>query len=347
MAVAAATLGGGCAEQGTGSSGSRGSGRRLDAGGSTFVYPMMSKWADDYRKAKGVELNYQPIGSGGGISQMTAKTLDFGCTDSPLNEEQLQKCKDIGGGVVHIPLAMGGVVPIYNLPEVKDAPLRFTGPVLADIYLGKITKWNDKALKDLNPDAALPDKEIAVVHRSEGSGTTYIFSDYLCQVSPEGWKTKVGKGTALNWPAGVGQKGSDGVSGQVKRVDGSIGYVELIYALQNKMTYGTVKNKAGNYVAATLESVTEAARNKLKDIPEDLRFSIVDADGKESYPISGTVWAVLYQKQPAGKGPMVVDYLRWVTHDGQKDAEKLDYARLPKELVERVEKKLDSIKADG
>jgi phosphate ABC transporter phosphate-binding protein len=324
-------------------SGCGGSGevRRLNAGGSTFVFPMMTKWASEYEKAKGVQVNYQSIGSGGGIQQMTAKTFDFGCTDGPMNEEQLQKCRDQGSEAVHVPLVMGAVVPTYNLDEVMQ-PLRFSGPVLADIYLGKIKKWNDPALKDLNPGAALPDKEIVVIHRSDGSGTTYIWVDYLSKVSPE-WKQKVGVGTSVNWPTGVGQKGNEGVAGQVRRSAGSIGYVELIYALQNNMKYAPVKNKAGEFINAGLASVTAAASNALSEIPDDLRYSITDAAGKESYPISGTVWAVLYSKQPAGKGQAVVDFLRWVTHDGQQYAEGLHYARLPEGLVKRLEKKLDGI----
>jgi phosphate ABC transporter phosphate-binding protein len=318
-----------------------GSDRRLNGGGSTFVYPMMSKWADEYKKATGVEVNYQSIGSGGGIQQMTAKTFDFGCTDAPMNEEQIEKCRQQGGEPLHIPLVLGAVVPTYNLKGV-DTPLRFTGPVLADIYLKKITKWNDKALRDLNPGVDLPNQEIVVVHRSDGSGTTYIWVDYLSKVSPP-WKKKVGVGPSVDWPTGIGQKGNEGVAGQVRRSAGAIGYVELIYALQNDMSYGLVKNQEGEFVKASLESVTAAADASLKEIPEDLRFSITNAPGKESYPISGTVWAVVYDKLPAGKGQMVVDFLRWVTHDGQQSAKGLDYAPLPRGLVTRLEKKLDSI----
>jgi phosphate ABC transporter phosphate-binding protein len=318
-----------------------GSARRLNAGGSTFVYPMMSKWASEYEKAKGVQVNYQSIGSGGGIQQMTARTVDFGCTDSPMNEEQLQKCREAGGEAVHVPLVLGAVVPTYNLEGVEK-PLRFTGPVLADIYLGNIKKWNDPALRQLNPGVVLPDKEVVVVHRSEGSGTTYIWVDYLAKVSP-GWNKKVGVGTSVNWPTGVGQKGNEGVAGQVRRSPGSIGYVELIYALQNNMKYGLVRNREGTFVNASLESVTAAADASLKDIPDDLRFSITDAPGQEAYPISGTVWAVIYNKLPAGKGQMVVDFLRWATHEGQEHVEGLHYSRLPGGLVQRLEKKLDSI----
>ena len=329
-----AFIGGGCGGGGD-------SEKRLNAGGSTFVYPMMSKWTSEYDKAKGVQVNYQSIGSGGGIQQMTAKTFDFGCTDGPMNEEQLKKCREQGSEAVHIPLVMGAVVPAYNLEEAKDA-LRFSGPVLADIYLGKIKKWNDPALKELNPGAMLPDKDIIVIHRSDGSGTTYIWVDYLAKVSPE-WKQKIGVGTSVDWPTGIGQKGNEGVAGQVRRSPDSIGYVELIYALQNNMKYGSVKNKEGAFINASLETVTAAASNSLSNIPDDLRYSITDAPGKESYPISGTVWAVIYEKQPAGKGKAVVDFLRWVTHEGQRYAEALHYSKLPEGLVRRLEKKLDEV----
>ena len=329
----AATLG--CGPSGTGAK------PRLNGGGSTFVYPMMSKWSAEYDKLKGVEVNYQSIGSGGGIQQMTAKTFDFGCTDGPMNEEQLKKAKEVGGDVIHIPLVMGAVVPAYNLAEVKE-PLVFSGPVLADIFLAKIKKWNDKAIQDLNPGVQLPDIDIGVVHRSDGSGTTYIWADYLSKVSPE-WKSKVGTGTSLEWPAGEGAKGNEGVAGRVKATPGALGYIELIYALQNNIEFGKVKNKAGSVVTGSLQSVTAAANNSLTNIPEDLRYSITNADGKDSYPISGTTWAVIYVKQPAGKGKQVVDFLRWCTHDGQKYCEALKYATLPKGLVEKIDKKLDSV----
>ncbi len=315
--------------------------KRLNAGGSTFVYPMMTTWADEYRKATGIEVNYQSIGSGGGIQQMTVKTFDFGCTDGPMNEEQLAKCRETGSEPLHVPLALGAVVATYNLPGVSE-PLKFTGPVLADVFLGNIKKWNHEALRKLNPGVELPDQEIVVVHRSDGSGTTYIWVDYLAKVSPQ-WKTDVGVGTSVNWKVGIGQKGNEGVAGQVRRSPGSIGYVELEYALQNKMSVGLVKNKAGAFIKPTLQSVTAAANASLTTIPEDLRYSITDAPGKESYPISGTVWAVVYDKLPAGKGQQVVDFLRWVTHEGQEHCEALNYSRLPKGLVERLEKKLDSI----
>jgi phosphate ABC transporter phosphate-binding protein len=313
-----------------------GSGKpRLNGAGSTFVFPMMSKWAAEYDKARGVEVNYQSIGSGGGIQQMTAKTADFGCTDGPMNEEQLHKAKETGGDVLHIPVVMGAVVPAYNLEEVSQ-PLLFSGPLLADIFLGKIKKWNDKAIQELNSGVTLPDKDIGVVHRSDGSGTTYVWVDYLAKVSPE-WKKKVGVATSVDWPVGEGAKGNEGVSGRVKGAPGAIGYIELTYALQNNIKFGSVKNKEGAPIKAALKSVSAAAANALKEIPEDLRYSITDAGGKDSYPISGTVWAVIYVDQPHGKGQQVVDFLRWTTHEGQQFCEDLSYTKLPPGLVERVE----------
>jgi phosphate ABC transporter phosphate-binding protein len=314
---------------------------RLNGAGSSFVNPMLSKWSAEYDKAKGVEVNYQSIGSGGGVRQMTAKTADFGCTDAPMNPEELREALNVGGDVIHIPLVMGGVVPAYNLPEVKES-LVFSGPVLADIYLAKIKRWNDPALQELNPGVTLPDKAIGVVHRSDGSGTTYVWADYLAKVSPE-WKEKVGVANAVSWPVGEGAKGNEGISGRVKAVPGNIGYIELTYALQSKIDFGAVKNREGVAVKANVNSVTSAVDNSLKEIRDDLRFSITDAPGKDSYPISGTVWAVIYVKQPAGKGQQVVDFLRWVTHEGQEFCEGIDYVRLPSGLVERVEKKLASV----
>jgi phosphate transport system substrate-binding protein len=306
---------------------------------------MMSKWAFEYDKAKGIKVNYQSIGSGGGIQQMSAMTVEFGCTDGPMNDEQLEAAKKSGGEVVHIPLIMGAVVAIYNLDEVKE-PLVFSGPILADIFLGKITKWNDQAIKKLNPNAPLPDKSIAVVHRSEGSGTTYIWADYLSKVSDE-WKQKVGVGTSVSWPCGIGQKGSEGVSGSVKRAPGSISYVELTYASQNKMAFGNVVNREGATIKPSMASVTAAATGALSDIRDDLRYSLTDPPGKDAYPISGTVWAVVYVNPPKGSGSAVRDFLKWVTHEGQAFAEPLDYSRLPIGLVEKLDKKLDLIGGGG
>jgi phosphate transport system substrate-binding protein len=301
----------------------------------------MSKWAREYEKAKGVRINYLSIGSGGGIRQMIERTVDFGCTDAAMNEEQLAKAQETGGKVVHIPLVMGAVVPIYNLQGVNPT-LRFSGTVLADIYMGKITKWNDPELAKLNPGVQLPDKDILTVHRSDGSGTTYIWVDYLSKISPA-WREKIGVGTSVNWPGGVAAKGNEGVAGKVSQSLGALGYVELIYARQNKIPFGVVQNRDGEFATPSLESVTAAAKNALTAIPDDLRYSLTDAPGKDSYPISGTVWAVIYENQPPGKGQAVVDFLRWVTHEGQEYAQGLDYAKLPEQLVKRLEIKLNEV----
>jgi phosphate transport system substrate-binding protein len=315
----------------------------LAGAGASFVDPMMSKWAKEYEKAHKIQVNYVSKGSAGGIADMTDKLVDFGCSDGPMTEEELKKAKGINGDVVHIPLVMGAVAIAYNLEEAKDVQLKFTGPVLADIYLHKIKKWNDPAIQKLNPDVKLPDKEIVVVQRSDGSGTTYIFTDYLCKISPD-WEKKVGKGTTVTWPTGIGAPKNDGVAGQVKRSAGSIGYLELTYALQNKIAYAALENKDGKLIVPSLASVTAAARESLKDIPEDLRYSITNAPGADSYPISGTTWAITYVNHPRGKAKEVREFLHWCTHDGQAFAEALHYSRLPEELVKRIEKKLELIK---
>jgi phosphate transport system substrate-binding protein len=314
---------------------------RITGGGSSFVDPMMQKWATEYKAKKSVIVDYTSSGSGDGIKQMIAGKNLFGCTDAPMTEEQI---KDAGGpdAVIHVPLVMGAVVPIYNLEGVKG--LKFTGPVLADIYLGKITKWNDDALKELNPRAKLPDKDIAVVHRADGSGTSHIFTSYLSAVS-ETWKDKVGASTNPKWPIGQGEPKNPGVANAVKATPGAIGYVELIYALRNKdLNIGLVKNAAGEYTPASLESVTAAANASLKTIPDDLRFSIVNAPGKDAYPISGTTWCVCKVKQSGKDGELLREFLRWCIHDGQEYTAELHYARLPKGLVERADKKIDLIK---
>ncbi|MCI0460497.1 MAG: phosphate ABC transporter substrate-binding protein PstS [Gemmataceae bacterium] len=317
--------------------------KRVNAGGASFIYPMMSKWTSEYKKAKGVGVNYTSSGSGAGIEQMIAKTYDFGCSDAPMTDKQIEKARAAGGDVVHIPLAMGAVVPTYNLEEATK-PLRFTGEILAEIYLGKIKKWNDPRLQALQEEGVtLPDKDIAVVYRSDGSGTTYIFAEYLAKCSPE-WKKEVGVATSLKWRAGSAEKGNEGVANYVKNTPGALGYNELTYALQNNLKFGAVKNKAGNFLLGDLKSVTAAADASLENIPEDLRYSLTDAPGKDSYPITGTNWAVLYVNQTGDKGKLIVDYLRWVTHDGQSLCEALHYARLPQSLIERVEKRLALIK---
>jgi phosphate transport system substrate-binding protein len=344
MATLVGCSGGGADRKG-GDKGGAGD-KRIDAGGASFINPMMTKWTSEYRKAKGVEINYTSIGSAGGINKMIDKVYAFGCTDAPMTDEQLADAKKVGGEVIHIPLAMGAVVPTYNLPGVEK-PVRFTGEVLAAIYLGKIRKWNDPELQKLQEKGVeLPDLEIAPVHRSDGSGTTYIFSEYLSKVSPE-WKKKVGFGTSLEWPAGIGiaANGNQGVAQKVDLTKGAIGYNELIYALGKKhIKYGPVKNREGNYVMGSLESVTKAVDGSLTEIPKDLRFSLTDPPGKDSYPISSADWAILFVNQPADKADTVRNFLHWVTHEGQEMCAALHFARLPEALIKRVEEKLKEIK---
>jgi phosphate transport system substrate-binding protein len=316
---------------------------RITGGGSSFVDPMMRKWATEYKAQKGTIVDYTSSGSGDGIKQMIEGKNLFGCTDAPMTEEQM---KSAGGpeAVVHVPLVMGAVVPIYNLAEVKDQPLKFTGEVLAKIFLGEIKEWDDKELQGLNEGVKLPKKKIQVVHRSDGSGTSHIFTDFLSKTSAA-WKDKVGTSTNPTWPVGQGEVKNPGVAGAVSSTPGAIGYVELIYALQNKeLKVGKVKNAVGEYVDASLESVTAAADASLKTIPDDLRFSIVNPKAKGTYPISGTVWAVAKIQQSGDNGLMLANFLRWCVNDGQNFAAELHYARLPKGLVERAEKKIALIK---
>jgi phosphate transport system substrate-binding protein len=314
----------------------------LNGSGSSFVKPMMDKWARTYEKEKKTRVDYIAVGSGAGVRQLLEKVTDFACSDAALTDQQLEAAKKADGEVVHIPLVMGGVVPAYNLKDV-DKPIRFTGRVLADIFLGKIKKWNDPDLMEINPGLDLPDLDITVVYRADASGSTAIFTDFLTKVSPD-WKAKVGTGTTVTWATGVSAKGTDGVANLINKTPGAIGYVELVFALQKKMKFGAVKNKEGNYVLASLEGVTAAAEAALTDIPDDLRFSLTNAPGKESYPICGTTWAIVHVQQPEDKGKEVVNFLRWVTHDGQEYATDLYYARLPKGLVDRLEKSLELIK---
>ncbi len=321
-----------------------GTGTRLNGGGSSFVNPMMEKWTAEYRAKTGVQVNYSSTGSGEGINGMIDGVNVFGCTDAPMNDEQLKKA---GGkdAVIHVPLVMGAVVPIYNLADAKD--LKFTGEVLAGIYLGEIKRWNDKALRDLNPGVDLPDKPIAVVHRADGSGTSFIFTSFLSDVSPA-WKEKVGAHTNPKWPTGQGEQKNPGVAQGVLSTPGAIGYVELIYALDNPgLSIGLVKNAAGAYAPATLESVTRAADAALKKpVREDLCISIVNPprEAKDAYPISGTVWAVCKIHQPPEKAKPLADFLRWCVTDGQQYAASKHYARLPEGLVQLTRKKIDLIK---
>jgi phosphate transport system substrate-binding protein len=314
----------------------------LTGAGATFPQPMYAKWISEYTKANSsIKINYQGVGSGAGIKQITENTVDFGATDGPMTDKQLEKAS----GILHIPTVMGAVVPIYNLEGV-DKPVQFDGAVLADIFAGKIRKWNDAALAKLNPDIKLPATAIVVAHRSDSSGTTYVFTDYLAKVSAD-WKDKVGSGTSVKWPTGVGAKGNAEVAGVVQKTKGAIGYVELIYAMANKIAYGDVQNAAGKFVHATAESVSAAAVG-MKNIPEDLRVSITNAEGDASYPISTFTWILVYQNQKdAAKGKAVVEFLWWATHDGQRLAADLHYAPLPEDIVKLCEKKLQSVQADG
>lgn len=310
----------------------------INGAGATFPYPIYSKWFDAYAKVDpSVRFNYQSIGSGGGQKQILAQTVDFGASDGPMSDDNLSKAP---GKILHIPTVAGAVVMTYNLPG--NPALKLDGPTIAGIYLGEIKKWNDPKLTALNPGVSLPDQEIVVAHRSDGSGTTFIFTDYLSKVSAD-WKSKVGNNTSVNWPAGIGGKGNEGVSGQVKQTPGSIGYVELIYAIQNKMPYADLKNADGQFVKPTLESVTAAMSTA--HIPDDFRFSMTNAPGKDSYPIAGATWLLVYEQQKdAAKGKKLVEFLKWAATKGEDMAKELDYAPLPQQLRDRVLKRIDEIK---
>jgi phosphate transport system substrate-binding protein len=309
----------------------------LNGAGATFPYPIYSKWFDEYNKVHpDVKINYQSIGSGGGVKQFTAKTVDFGASDGPMSDKELFQ---VDGKSIHIPTVLGGVVPTWNLPGVDD--LKFTGELLANIFLGNVKNWNDPAIQSLNPDTKLPDTPITVVHRADGSGTTYCWTDYLAKVSPA-WKSKVGMGKSVNWPVGLGGKGNEGVAGLVKQTKGALGYVELIYAKENNMSYGAVKNKAGKFVKATTESVSAAAAGVT--MPKDFRVSITNADGDDSYPISTFTWLLIYEKNPGGKGQTIKDFLSWMLDEGQKLAPQLGYSPLPSEVKEMVAKAIQTIR---
>ncbi len=309
----------------------------LNGAGATFPYPMYSKWFSEYHKLHpDIQINYQSIGSGGGIRQVINGTVDFGASDGPMTDDMLKEAKT---KILHMPTVLGADVPAYNIPGVT-AELKFTPDALAGIFLGKITKWNDKAITSANPGVNLPDKDIIVVHRSDGSGTTYIWTDYLSKISPE-WQSQVGKGTSVKWPIGLGGKGNEGVAGSIRQLQGSIGYVELIYAVQNNITYGSVRNAAGNFVKASLESVTAAAASAPK-MPADFRVSITNAPGKDAYPISSFTWLLIpAQSKDAAKGKILADFLNWMVTDGQKMTAALSYAPLPEGVVQ---KEKDAIK---
>ena len=314
--------------------------QKITAAGATFPYPIYNKWFTEYAKAHpGVEINYQSLGSGAGIKQVSEGTVDFGASDGPMNDQQLAEAKV---KVMHVPTVLGAVVPVYNIPGVsKD--LNFTGDEIADIYLGKITKWNDARLVKDNPGANLPDKAILPVYRSDGSGTTYIFTDYLSKISPE-WSSKVGKATSVKWPAGIGQKGNEGVAGMVRQTPGSFGYVELIYALQNKMAYGAVKNLAGKFLQGSPDGVTAAAAASAKTMPADYRVSITNAPGATSYPISSFTW-LLIPKQFAdpAKGAAVKGFLTWMLEHGESEATGMGYAPLPVQVQTMVKKTITTV----
>jgi len=304
----------------------------LNGAGATFPYPMYSKWFSDYNKLHpDVQINYQSIGSGGGIRQVLNGTVDFGASDGPMSDEQL---KEAQVKILHIPTVLGAVVPAYNVPGI-NGEIKFTPEALAGIFLGKVQKWNDAAITQANPGVKFPDQAIIVVHRSDGSGTTYIFTDYLSKVSKE-WESSVGKGTSPKWPVGLGGKGNEGVAGQIRQLQGSIGYIELIYAVENKIAYGSMKNAAGNFVRASLDSVTEAAAS-VKSMPADFRVSITNAPGKTAYPISSFTWLLIpEQSKDPKKGKIIADFLNWMVTDGQKTTAQLSYAPLPANVADKV-----------
>ena len=310
----------------------------INGAGATFPYPIYSKWFNEYAKVDpSVRFNYQSIGSGGGQKQILSETVDFGASDGPMTDASLAKAPS---KLLHIPTVAGADVVSYNLPG--NPKLKLDGPTVAGIFLGKILKWNDPAITSQNPGVSVPDQDILVVHRSDGSGTTYIFTDYMCSVSSE-WKDKVGKGTSVNWPVGLGGKGNEGVSGQVKQSPGAIGYIELAYAKQNKLPYADIKNSSGKYIAASIESVTAALATA--QIPDDFRFSMVNPPGADAYPIAGTTWLLVYaQQKDAAKGAKLVQFLKWAFSEGEKMAAVLDYAPLPENVQARVLKRIDEIK---
>jgi phosphate transport system substrate-binding protein len=316
----------------------------INGGGATFPNPIYSKWFDLYhQKFPTIQINYQSQGSSFGIQQVTAGTVDFGASDAPMTDQQIADFKSKKGyGILHFPTVMGGNAPIYNIPGISQQ-LNFTPEALAGIFLGTITKWNDPELTKANPGVKLPDASIVVVHRSDGSGTTYVWTDYLSKVSKE-WETKVGRGNSPNWPVGLGGKGSEGVTGQVKQQPNAIGYVEVIYALQNKLQYGKVKNQSGNFVDASLQGVTAAAAGAVKEIPDDFRVSITNAPGKDAYPISTFTWLLIPEKiEDPAKKKAIKDFVTWALKDGQNECEKLSFARLPKAVVDKEAKAIARI----
>lgn len=314
--------------------------QNINAAGATFPYPIYSKWFDEYHKTHPkVQINYQSIGSGGGIRQLLDKTVDFGASDGPMTDDQL---KQAGTKILHFPTVLGADVPSYNIPGVT-AELKFTPEAIAGIFLGKVTKWNDPAIAGPNAGVKLPAEDIVVVHRSDGSGTTYIWTDYLSKVSDD-WKSKVGTNTSVNWPVGLGGKGNEGVAGLIKQTPNSMGYIELIYAIQNNIPYGSVKNVAGDFVKPSLASVSAAAAGAIKTMPDDFRVSITNSPGKGAYPISSFTWLLIpAQIQDAPKKAAIKDFLGWMLTSGQQLCEPLAYAKLPKEVVAKEEKAIAMI----
>jgi len=310
----------------------------INGAGATFPYPIYSKWFDEYAKVDpSVRFNYQSIGSGGGQKQITAQTVDFGASDGPMSDENLAKTP---GKILHLPTVAGADVIAYNLPG--NPKLKLNSDAIVNLFLGNITKWNDPKIAALNPGVDLPDRPVIVVHRSDGSGTTFIFTDYLSSISPV-WADSVGKGTSVKWPVGIGGKGNEGVAGQVKQLSGAVGYVELIYAKQNKMPYADVKNAAGNFITPALDSVTAALATA--KIPDDFRFSMVNAPGDKAYPISGATWLLVYERQKdAAKGKKLVEFLNWALTKGEGMASSLDYASLPESVQQRVLERIKTIK---
>ena len=315
----------------------------LTGAGATFPYPLYSRWFSDYATKTGVKINYQSIGSGGGIRQLSEQTVDFGASDAPMTDAELAKAK--GGPILHVPTVIGAVAVTYNLAELQQ-PLKLSGEALAEIFQGRVTRWNDARIAALNPGAALPAKDILVVHRSDGSGTTFIFTDYLAAVSPA-WAQRPGKGKEIQWPVGLGGKGNEGVAGQVKQTPGSIGYVELAYAKQNRLAVAALQNKAGAFVAPSVESATAAAAGAAASLPADTdyRISIVNAPGADAYPISSFTWVLAYQNQPdATKGRQLVEFLSWALTEGEQQAAALDYAPLPESMAGALKQRLASIR---
>ena len=340
-----------CAKEGSNSNtasstASSGGSVDLTGAGATFPYPLYSKWFDEYAKLYGVKINYQSIGSGGGIRQLSEQTVDFGASDSPMSDAEMAKAK--GGPIVHIPTVLGAVVITYNISGLS-VPLELTPQAIADIFSGRITKWNDARIASLNPALALPNSDILVVHRSDGSGTSYIFTDYLSKAVPA-WNSSIGKGKEVNWPVGLGAKGNEGVAGQVKQTPGAIGYVELAYARQNQLPIAAIENKSRKFIIASVPAVTAAAAGVAKTLPAntDFRISIVDAPGPDSYPISSFTWILVYQRQrDAVKGKKLVDFLNWALTTGETEAAPLDYAPLPSEIATRVKAKVATIDFSG